>query len=275
METRKDRTAGPLAADGISQEDYKNPLVADYLVGRLPKGLIKVNGHPQAAPDGSPRQIEVLTPEQMIDQMLADLRTAFLKRPETVAQCLEPVIELAFLQNEIDREAVREALPYNAAQVRAGGFAVLQAQSVDEAKAMKVDTPALGRSLAMAERVRGLEVVIGKANQILVANGTRHLARIAEHVTGGIKRGASVIQNNGALLRTLQPALAIRDEPIADGLQSRADNARRDEAVRTDEQSKLAAAMEPAATPATSVTVQTPTAPSTPRVPPPGKKPGA
>jgi len=73
------------------------------------------------------------------------------------------------------------------------------------------------------------------------------LGEIAEMIDTALDKGWSVIKHNGALMRILKPALDIRGKPVADGLAAKAENQRREEAARADEQQKAQGQQGPAA----------------------------
>lgn len=208
----------------------------------MPGRLTLENGHWVPARADPPREPQVLTAQEVVERALNDLRDGYLKTPETLSQALDQAALLALVMNEIDPELVKKDWPYNSAQVRAGGYAMLRATENEAvARVTKVDRPALGRSLAQLERIRGLRTVADPLHETLEANETHVLTEIFEHVDGGLKVGMSVIQNNGELLRELGPALAIKGRPSEAGQQSKGQNQRLEQKVRADEQGKQAA----------------------------------
>ncbi len=125
------------------------------------------------------------------------------------------------LQKDINKEAVRVALPFNSPLVRAGGYAMLRGSvAVKEGGAMKVNREHLGVKLAYLERIRQLKAEWKPVMEILDANETIVLSDIAAIVDDGLTVGWSTIQHNGALLRILEPALAIRGNPSDQSVQS-------------------------------------------------------
>ena len=81
-----------------------------------------------------------------------------------------------------------------------------------------------------------------------------------------------MIKADGNLSWLLRPALAIRGEPVAAGLASRAQNARNEDAIRADEQTKMQAAGGSASPQNVTTTISqsapaSPAAPATPKPP--------
>lgn len=266
---------GPQLDNEIDPELLK--LVADYLNGRLPGGIVKINGRPEAAPKDQPVPLTVLTPEQEVTQLLPRISDGFLKTPETLPGAIEEELYLWLLMNGIDPTALRVNLPFNSAQVRLGGFALLGVcVRSQEAGPLKVNIPVLGQDLALCMRIRAIRAVVSRVDSILDANETQVLDRIAGYVDEALKNGLSTIKNNGELLRGLEAALAIRGKPVATGLESRGQNARTEAAIRADEQAKQAEEAGAARPATTTVTTEVPApSPSTPKVPvSPGHKPG-
>jgi hypothetical protein len=113
---------------------------------------------------------------------------------------------------------------------------------------MEVDMNTLGQDMALALRIRRAREVVEPLFNILVSNETVVLTRIADAVDKALTLGESVIAADGSLSWVLKPALDIRKAPAATGVATKAENARKEEAIRADEQSKLASATASTAT---------------------------
>lgn len=269
---------GSAADDQVDPRDLKNPLVSDFLLGKMPGRLKLENGHwvPAAPEPPSPAPPQVATANEVVDLVLGLLRDGLLKTPETLPDALDQLLNLVLVVNEIDPTQVRTSLPYNSGQVRAGGFSVLGTSEDEAARPLKVDYPALGRELAQEERIRRLRAVIDPVHDTLEFNETHVLSHVFDHVDGGLKLGLSVIQNNAALARQLGPALAIKGKPTETGLATRGQNQRLVEATRADAQTQpeTPGAEEPRP-PTTTTTVTTQPAVSPPAgAPAPKARPG-
>lgn len=223
----------------VNPEDLHFSQVADFLNGTLPDNVLEVRGRFQPAPKQTQKPPEGEPKDQATARVLGKVGDGILKDRALLTVGLGELFSLVCLLEEIDPEAVRQALPFNSPQVRAGGYAMLRTCLTErEAEALGVDVADLGRHLAQGERIRRLRSVVDVIYEILDANESRVLSHLAEIVDGGLVRGASVIKANAALRRALAAALAIKGAPVQAGLQSRGQNARRDEAVRADEQAK-------------------------------------
>lgn len=260
----------------VSPEDLHDPLVADHLAGALPPKVAFVNGRPVAPPtDGTPA-VQIDTREAAVGKVLDRMREGFLVKEEEMVPALGQAIDLAFLMLGVDPELIKLPLPYNAEQVRPGGYSVIGAyRAVPAAKVMSVDTTALGKNLALEERIRRLRGVIDNAHGALEANQSQVLTRIAEQVDSGLNAGYSVIETNGMLKRKLEPALAIRGKPAAAAQATRAGNERLEANVRAEEQArhKSEQTTQAKATEGTTTTVTTQNPIPVPNTPPPRKKP--
>ncbi len=268
-------TPGPAGTgtDQVNPEDLTIPEVANNLRGSLPDKIIRVNGRPEAAPTDSPQPVEVMPKEQFVRAVADRWVDACINKTDNVPSTLSEVLDTVFLLEGFSREWVRVDLPFNAMQVRAGGYSALHAdKTVAEASCLKLDASRLGRSLAQSERIRRIRNVLDPAYALVDANETVVLNDVATQVDAALLRGDSVIKANGALLVALTAARAIRGEPANTAVATRAQNVRQAGAVRADEQAKLAAtsAAEPTAHATTTVTTQTPVGPTAVRVPPGG-----
>ena len=161
-------------------EAVSNPLVADHLNGALPEKMIEVNGRPMAAPPLADKGPEVRAREQLVDEILGRVRAGLLTRPETLAPALGEVVDLALLQNEIDREAVRVSLPFNAAQVTHGGFAMLRTCTSVREAGVTLDLPSLGPG-------EPVEPGAGPPVMLDLANCDPAGAKLAEHSAEGAR----------------------------------------------------------------------------------------
>src|SRR5207302_1883379 len=111
----------------VDPQLLKNPLVANFLNGSLPAGMIEVNGRYQAAPENVPRPpVVILTPEEAVDRVLGKVKDGFIKDPDGLTEAMAELIALYQLRDGIVPSLVRTNLPFNSPQVRAGGYAMLK-----------------------------------------------------------------------------------------------------------------------------------------------------
>lgn len=236
--------------DHVGPEDLRDPLVSDYLAGQIIRAFVEVNGRPEAAPPKAEEcaQPEVKTLDEELKRGHALLDAAFKRDPTQVPAFLDWALGMALSSYGVDPRQVKEPMPYNSAFVRAGGFSMLRARNIKEHEVLRVDMAALGKHLGEGVRIQSLLGPLERVVEVLAANESVALNRVAGLVSDGLDRGQSVIAKNAELLRTLQPALAIRGKPVKDGQETKGTNARAEARVMA---AATSATTEPRAEPQT------------------------
>ncbi len=236
-------------ADTFIPSDYNNPAINDFMTGHLPLHIIYDGDQPRAAPlEPPPQPTPPITAEQAAkragDQVAAGLTT----QPETFWSGINGAVRLRFLMDGVETKAVKIDLPFNSTQICDGGLAMIKTiQSAGKkAEFLQVDPLAVGKDIALILRIRGALEQVDWIKEVLLANESVVLGRVADAVDQGLRVGASVIAADGDMSVMLRQATAIRKVPSAIAQATRTANARQREDVRKQEAARLVASTTPA-----------------------------
>ena len=229
-------------AAAVSPEDYNNPVIADHLTTHLPAGVRYVGDMPEAATEDQPQQpAPVLTEAQAAKQAGDAVCDGLSTKPETTWTAVERAAWLAFLKEGMDPRAVKIALPFNSPKVLPGGVTmILGLQTDKKAACTEIDLLALGQEVAEAIRFSRARLSLERPYLAAVANESIALNKIATRLDNGLTIGDSVIRADGQLSYLLQAVLDIRGQPASDAVATKAQKARDEQAIRADEQARIA-----------------------------------
>ena len=197
--------------------------VADHLVVDLPPH-ISFKGHLPLKAETPESPEQVLTPEEAVTQAQELQRKALLSDGRLVPVAVRETLGFFLLREGLDLQATKEDLPFNHKQVPAAGRAVVNTiDTVEEAKVMAGSVVGMEDDLAMLERINRLAEPIEMAYEVLQANRTKVLNRISQKSLAALGRAKSLL-DNPLMSRGLADAVAVRQEPATQGVQTRGEH---------------------------------------------------